>query len=135
MTSGYIETTLPKKLGIRPGHTVVLLNVPPTVLTELGTHLTQARLVTSMTDDPDIIHLFVDRKTDLEKQFPLLKKLLPHHAAIWISWPKRGSNMQTDLTEDIIREIGLACGLVDVKVCSVDDTWSGLKFVYRLKDR
>lgn len=135
MTAGYSDTTLAKKLGIKPGHTYVALNAPATVLQEIAASMSQARVLTALTPEPDLIHLFVERKEMLEAEFPKLKEELPFHAALWISWPKRSAFMQTDLTENVVREIGLRCGLVDVKVCAVDDTWSGLKFVYRLQDR
>ena len=82
-----------------------------------------------------MIHYYTDTKSDLEKQFPSLKKLLAPDATLWISWPKAASGKQTDLNENIVRDIGLKYGLVDVKVIAVDEIWSGLKFVYRLKDR
>ena len=85
--------------------------------------------------DADIIHVFTTRKSDLEASFPHLKQILGRQHALWISWPKRASGMETDLTEDVVRTTGLLGGLVDVKVCAIDDTWSGLKFVYRLADR
>lgn len=135
MTPDHPLPTLSKKLGFRPGHTVVLLQSPPEIVQELAAEIVQVRLVTTLEPEADIIHLFSDRKDDVAAQFPVLAREVPKHGAIWISWPKRSSNVQTDLTEDIVREIGLAAGMVDVKVCSVNDTWSGLKFVYRLQDR
>lgn len=129
------EQSLAKKLGIKPGHTYVALNAPATIVQEIVAGMSQARILTSLTPDPDLIHAFVDRKATLEETFPTLKEALPYHGALWISWPRRSAFMQTDLTENVVREIGLAGGLSDVKICSLDDEWLGLKFVYRLQDR
>ncbi len=83
----------------------------------------------------DYIHLFTKSKDELQTQFPILKAALAQNGLLWISWPKKASKVTTDLNENIVREIGLQNGLVDIKVCAVDEIWSGLKFVYRLKDR
>lgn len=82
-----------------------------------------------------MIQYYTDSRSDLEKTFPLLKKSLAPDCALWISWPKASSGKKTDLNENVVREIGLKNGLVDVKVIAVDEVWSGLKFVFRLKDR
>lgn len=126
---------LAKKLGFKPGNTVVMLNAPSSVIFELSAQISQARIVTELTPDADMIHFFTDKRDDLATAFTDLAREIPKSGAIWISWPKRSSGVMTDLTEDVVREIGLENGMVDVKVCSVDDTWSGLKFVYRLQDR
>jgi hypothetical protein len=83
----------------------------------------------------DYIHYFAERRGDLQKQLPRLKAALASTGMLWISWPKQSANLATDLTETTVQQLGLAVGLVDVKVCAIDDTWSGLKFVYRLSDR
>jgi hypothetical protein len=83
----------------------------------------------------DFIQFFTTARVDLEAQFTILKQSLTPTGMLWVSWPKKASKLKTDLDENIIREIGLAHGLVDVKVCAVDEQWSGLKFIYRLKDR
>ncbi len=87
------------------------------------------------TDNLDFVHYFVQQRDELTKIFPQLATIIKPNGMIWISWPKGSSRIETDLNENIIRDIGLANGLVDVKVIAVDDEWSGLKFVYRLKDR
>lgn len=133
--SEYIATPLPQKLGIKPGFTVSIVDAPEGFMETLGAEITHARLVRGIEDNADIIHVFIKSKADLESSFPHLKQALGKPHALWVSWPKRGSGVETDVTEDVIREIGLHHGLVDVKVCSIDTTWSGLKFVYRLKDR
>ena len=83
----------------------------------------------------DFALLFVRAQSELRKRFPQLRDRLESNGTLWVSWPKKTSGVETDLSENIVREIGLAAGLVDVKVCAVDDTWSGLKFVWRLRDR
>jgi len=83
----------------------------------------------------DFIHCFAAARRNLERRFPLLERALAPAGMLWISWPKGTSRVTSDLTENVVREIGLASGLVDVKVCAVDATWSGLKFVRRVKDR
>lgn len=133
--SGYSTTPLPQKLGIKPGFTVCIINAPAGYMETLGAMITQARLVKGIEESADIIHVFATSKTDLETAFPKLKKLLGPQHALWVSWPKGNSGIETTLKESIVRDIGLHNGLVDVKVCAIDDLWSGLKFVYRLKDR
>lgn len=124
--AGYSKKPLIEKLGLKPG--------------------IKARLIGAVYDAPpgvgrtakaplDFIHLFTKDRPTLEKQFPLLAGSLAPAGMLWISWPKKASGMETDLTETVVREIGLKTGLVDVKVCAVDDVWSGLKFVIRLKNR
>lgn len=135
MTQYNPDTTLPNKLGIKPGHTIVVLQAPEGYVAELGAQLKQVRLLQQPTPDADIIHFFTASKEELLREFPVLKDSLPRHGALWISWPKKASGALTDLTENIVREIGLKDGLVDVKVASIDALWSGLKFVYRLRDR
>jgi hypothetical protein len=83
----------------------------------------------------DFIQFFSSRRSHLDEQFPKLKASLSPSGMLWVSWPKGSSGVPTDLTENVVRDIGLTNGLVDVKVCAVDETWSGLKFVFRLKDR
>ena len=128
-SSGYSGTPLPKKLGIKPGHRVMVLNAPA------GFALDGVDPVTTARGLADVILSFHTERRELEKRMPVLRERMQQNAALWISWPKKASGKQTDLTETQVRGIGLAAGLVDVKVCAVDETWSGLKFVYRLKDR
>ncbi len=122
--AGYSGTPLLQKLGIKAGMGTHLVNAPADYpLREAGTA------------PYDFIHFFTKEKKELLKKFPELKKKLSHSGMLWISWPKGASKVPTDLNDNVVREIGLAKGLVDVKVCAVDELWSGLKFVYRLKDR
>ena len=98
-----------------------------------GVHI--ATKVTRVGSSVDFIHCFATRRSVLARRFPSLERALAPAGMLWVSWPKAASRAPTDLTESVVREIGLAQGLVDVKVCAVDTTWSGLKFVRRVKDR
>jgi hypothetical protein len=134
VTAGYSGTPLPKKLGVKPGMRAYALNAPKQYTTLLGP-LDGVRVATRLSPDLDFIHAFFRSVADLDAAFPKLKKALAKDGTLWISWPKKSSPLAGDLAEGEVRAIGLASGLVDVKVCAVDDDWSGLKFVYRLKDR
>jgi len=133
--AGYSKRSLVEKLGIKSGHKVYIGNAPPTYLVTLGRLPEKATLVKSLNGVCDFIHFFTTEKDELESAFPRLKRHLAPDGALWISWPKGASKVKTDMNENIAREIGLRNGLVDVKVCAVDDIWSGLKFVFRLKDK
>ncbi len=132
---GYSGTPLPKKLGIKDGFHVRLLNVPKEVLTELKSALSRCESAIDGKKPLDFIMTFTKSKTELSKQFGSLSLQLAPSGMLWISWPKKSSGVLTDVNENMVREIGLAAGLVDVKVCAVTDVWSGLKFVRRVKDR
>jgi len=132
---GYSGTPLVKKLGIKPGQTVIALNPPENYGLLLGELPSNAVIEYELEEKSDFIHCFVKSIKELEIKFPRLKKLLVPNGSLWISWPKQSSGGETNLNETIIRELGLASNLVDVKVCAIDDTWSGLKFVYRVEDR
>jgi hypothetical protein len=133
--AGYSGTPLVQKIGIKPGHRVILRNRPPRFLNDLGPMPDGVKHTEKLTGKANVIVCFTDRKADLKKNFgDLAGKLVPE-GMLWISWPKKASGVATDLTEDVVRRIGLDCGLVDVKVCAIDNTWSGLKFMIRTKDR
>ena len=132
---GYSGTPLPKKLGIQDGFQVRLIEAPPEVVTELKPSLEKCKLARSAKASLDFAMLFTKSAASLKKEFTQLAKDLAPAGMLWISWPKKSSAVPTDLNENIVREIGLAAGLVDVKVCAVTEVWSGLKFVRRLKDR
>ena len=132
---GYSGTPLPKKLGIKDGYHVCLVDAPNDVSAELTASLTKCELVSDGKTPIDFAMVFSKSPAALTKEFKRISKQLSPAGMIWVSWPKKSSGVPTDLTENIIREIGLAAGLVDVKVCAVTDVWSGLKFVRRLKDR
>jgi hypothetical protein len=131
--AGYSGTPLPKKLGIKDGYRVAMVDAPEDVKTGLRDALAGCR---AAKEAPlDYIHLFARSRADFQKQLKQWSKTLAPAGMLWVSWPKKSSGVTTDLTEDIIREIGLAAGLVDIKVCAVTDVWSGLKFVIPVKNR
>lgn len=132
---GYSGTPLPKKLGIKDGFHVRLIEVPREVVAELKSSLEKCKLAGDATAPLDFAMLFTKSADALKKEFPRIGRNLAPTGMLWISWPKKSSGVPTDLNENIVRDIGLAAGLVDVKVCAVTEVWSGLKFVRRLKDR
>jgi len=133
MTAGYSNTPLVKKLGIKDGFKVLFVNQPTDYLNLLG----QLPDVVEAADQKniDFIHYFTKCKSELESEILSLKGKLAKTGTLWVSWPKKSSNVDTDLDGNIVRLTGLNAGLVDVKVCAVSDIWSGLKFMYRKKDR
>jgi hypothetical protein len=131
---GYSGTPLPKKLGIKPGFRVCLTDAPAEVRAELSAELAGCEIGDGKAP-LDFVIVFSKSKTALSKEFKRISRLLAPAGMLWVSWPKKSSGVATDLDENIIREIGLAAGLVDVKVCAVTEVWSGLKFVRRVKDR
>jgi hypothetical protein len=133
--AGYSGTPLVKKLGIKPGLRIALLSGPPGYRKTLGPLPERVNCTEQLGEKLDFIQLFVTSQTELKRRFKEAKRCLAADGSLWISWPKKASGMASDLNEDAVRKIGLELGLVDVKVCAVDETWSGLKFVYRLKDR
>ena len=133
--AGYSSTPLPKKLGIKEGCRIALVNSPENFQTELGELPNRVEFVNRPTDLLDIIIFFVLSERELARNFAKLAQKLTSNGMIWIAWPKKSSGVKTDLTFEPVQRIGLNAGLVDVKICAIDETWSGLKFVYRLKDR
>ena len=133
--AGYSKRTLVEELGIRPSTKVVALNAPPMYPLLLGALPAGASLHSRLPAASGFIHKFARTRDDLAADFPRLARALTDDGTMWISWPKRASKLETDLTEDIVREVGLKEGLVDVKVCAVDEVWSGLKFVRRVENR
>lgn len=131
--SGYSKTSLSKKLGIKSGFRVKLLNAPEYYLS-LFTDL-PSDFILNKKGKFNFIHAFVKEKKDLLKLIRSLKKEMEEDGTIWISWPKKSSKVKSDVDENLVREAVLKNGLVDVKVCAIDETWSGLKLVKRLKDR
>ncbi len=135
MAAGYSRTPLVKKLGIKPGFKVFFANPPDNLQTLLGELPKNVTLLNKPMNPVDYIHLFTKNREELQTQLPILKEALAINGLFWISWPKKAAKVATDLDGNVVRDIGLQNGLVDVKVCAVDEIWSGLKFVYRLKDR
>ena len=131
--AGYSGAPLAKKLGIKPGFRVALHNIPANVKAELKDALADCRIVKA--DSLDFVLLCIKSQSELWKQFLRFSKQLAPAGMIWVSWPKKSSGVITDLDENDVRRIGLDLGLVDVKVCAVNEVWSGLKFVIRVKDR
>jgi Protein of unknown function (DUF3052) len=134
-TAGYSGTPLPRKLGIKEGSTVALLGAPdgfPGLLEPLPGGVA---VRTSARGPADVLVLFTTRRADLERRLPAAMRALDPDGGLWVAWPKKASGVATDLTENVVREIGLAAGLVDNKVCAIDGTWSGLRLVVRLVDR
>ena len=137
--AGYSPTPLPKKLGIKEGSRIALINAPKDFSHVLGKLPHNAEIVTrrtrGVTKPLDIALLFVTTERALLRDFEKLSAKLASNGMIWVAWPKKSSGVATDLSFDRVQRIGLDAGLVDVKICAIDDVWSGLKFVYRLKDR
>lgn len=132
LTSGYSGTPLLKKLGIQPEMKLVLVNEPGDYFLMLGKNL-RSQLITGGT--PDLVHIFAVEREELEKEFAAVLKMAAPTTVIWISWYKKTSRMKTNITEDIIRLIVLPTGWVDIKVCAINDLWSGLKIVKRISLR
>lgn len=135
--AGYSGTPLGKKLGIKESSVVLALGAPPGFEEALGPLPVGARLVRALPQrgELDVAVAFVDQAKKLTPTIIKLKARLAQAGGLWIGWPKKASGVATDVTEDLVREIGLGLGLVDNKVCAIDETWSGLRLVIRLKDR
>ncbi|MGI9167745.1 MAG: DUF3052 domain-containing protein [Pyrinomonadaceae bacterium] len=133
--AGYSGTPLVKKLGIKEEFRIALVGAPKGFQNELGTLPDKVKITPSVMKSLDLIVLFVNSKSDLEKRFSVLAANLSANGMFWVAWPKKSSGVVTDLSFDVVQRVGLSSGLVDVKICAVNEIWSGLKFVYRLKDR
>jgi hypothetical protein len=134
--AGYSGTPLPRKLGIRPDHRVALLRAPEGFEQHTLGELPPGVSVRARARGPlDVIVAFVRSAAELELGLDTWPKALDPTGGLWIAWPKRSSGVTTDLSDGLVREAGLATGLVDNKVCAIDATWSGLRFVVRLADR
>ena len=131
--AGYSGTPLVKKLGIKEGHRYAILNAPDGF--ELMLLPPSAVQVYRVSRDLDLILFFCKTERLLHKEFGRLAKAIKANGMIWIAWPKKSSKVETDLAFENVQRIGLATGLVDVKICAIDEVWSGLKFVVRVKDR
>jgi hypothetical protein len=127
--AGYSGTPLVKKLGIKPASSLVLIAAPPNFQRQLAGLPFDVKVTTRATGEPDLVVWFVTTKRVLDDRVGTIGALM--QSGLWIAWPKKASGMTTDLTEDVVRAAGLAHGLVDYKVCAIDDTWSGLKFARR----
>jgi hypothetical protein len=135
--SGYSATPLVKKLGIKEGHTLLLLAAPPGIEKTIGKLPDGVQVVKEIgaRGAVDVAVFFKNSKADLVKRFMKIAARLDPNGGLWIAWPKKASGMATDMTENVVREVALPKGLVDNKVCAIDETWSGLRLVYRLENR
>ncbi|HEX5026667.1 MAG TPA: hypothetical protein VFV68_15410 [Agriterribacter sp.] len=132
---GYSGTPLAKKLGIKAGFTVRLVHEPPYYF-ELFTDIPEdVKFLTEKKTKKNLVHYFTKKSSELNSDIIALRHEIHPNGMIWISWPKKASKIVTDLTEDVVRALALSNGLVDIKVCAVDETWSGLKLVIPVKDR
>jgi hypothetical protein len=135
MAAGYSSTPTAKKLGLKDGHRVCVLNPPKKYSDVIGRLPKDIALTDRLNHPADIVHVFVTRQADLTSRIQLMRKAIAPDGALWVSWPKKASKVPTDVTEDTIRSLALASGLVDVKVCAIDDVWSGLKLVIPVAQR
>jgi hypothetical protein len=133
--AGYSANPLFKKLGMKQGAKVKLINAPQNYPELIGGFKDQLSFNNEATSDLDLIHFFTNSLEELERVLPSIKLQIKKEGIIWVSWYKKSAARPTELTDNIIRETALAVGLVDVKVCAVDEDWSGLKLVFRVKDR
>ncbi len=133
--AGYSGTPLPQKLGIKPGLTVVTINAPANYRRLLGQLPDHVNFSNRVTANSMFVHLFTSKRNELQRRLSILRNKLSDNGAVWVSWPKKSSGISTDVTEDVIREIALPLGFVDIKVCAVDETWSGLKLMIRRENR
>jgi hypothetical protein len=122
---------LSRKLGIKPGSKVHLVEAPPGLRRLLETLPGGVEFVPRLSELTDVVHFFSTSKAQLRKALPAIRKKMKADAVVWVSWPKKAARVATDLTEDAVRDVALPLGLVDVKVCAIDDVWSGLKLVVR----
>lgn len=133
--AGYSKTPLAQKLGIKPGFRVRTVDAPANYLQLLAPLPDGVTVSSRLRTGVDLVHLFVDRLATLDKLLASALELIPDDGTIWVSWPKKASGVKTDVTENDVRRAALKTTLVDVKVCAVDDTWSGLKLVIRKQHR
>lgn len=139
--SGYSGTPLAKKLGIKPAAIVLLVNAPDGFETTLDGLPDDAKVSRASSASPgakgaaDVILFFTKGRADFERRLPALTERMKQNGGLWIAWPKKASGIATDMTEDVIREVALPGGLVDNKVCAIDEVWSGLRLVIRVENR
>ena len=133
--TGYSGTPLAKKLGIMEGSVLAVYGAPVAYRQLFSDWPEGVDIVPDKSVPKDLVHFFVTKAEVLHREFPQLKTEIKQNGAIWISWPKKASGVGTDITEDVVRVLALETGLVDIKVCAVDNVWSGLKLVIPVKDR
>jgi hypothetical protein len=135
VSTGYSGTPLGKKLGVLSGQKTWRVGMPDTVATEIASEGLLPDVVKRPQNDLQMVHLFVTRQSDLVRRLAEARPLLAQTGMIWVSWPKKASGVKTDISDSTIREVAFSLGLVDVKVCAVDEVWSGLKLVIRKCNR
>ncbi len=135
MSAGYSGTPLPNKLGIREGTRVAFVHAPPEFDALVAPLPDGVEVSASAGNGIDLVVFFTAARADLEREIRELKAAIAPAGALWVAWPKRSSGVETDMTEDVVRELALPLGLVDNKVCAIDATWSGLRLVVRLSER
>jgi hypothetical protein len=133
--SGYSGTPLPDKLGFKPDQRVAFVNAPPDFGGLLGELPAGVRLQTRLSGPVDLVVCFVTSRRLFQQRLPALRRAMAPACMLWIAWPKKSSGVETDMTEDVVRAVALPTGLVDTKVCAIDDTWSGLRLVIRTENR
>jgi hypothetical protein len=133
--AGYSGTPLAQRLGIKPAMTVTVINEPADYRQLLGEDADGVEFSDRTRTDSSFVHLFTTRRSELEKQLSRLRMKLLDTCTVWVSWPKKSAGVPTDITEDVIRAVALPLGFVDVKVCAIDETWSGLKLMVRRTNR
>ena len=133
--AGYSGTPLPQKLGIKPGSTVVAINRPENYERLLGKAARDVKFSDRVGRGANFVHFFTTSSSELEKRLSILRTRIADSGIVWVSWPKKSSGVPSDVTEDTIRKVALPLGFVDVKVCAVDEIWSGLKLMIRRENR
>jgi hypothetical protein len=128
-------TPLPQKLGIKPGLTVITINAPTNYRRLIGTVPEGVILSDRLKPDSSFVHVFMKKRSELEKRLSVLREKIADTGTVWVSWPKKSSGVSSDVTEDVVRAVALPLGFVDVKVCAIDETWSGLKLMVRRENR
>ncbi|WP_447725028.1 hypothetical protein [Sphingomonas koreensis] len=131
MTAGYSTTPLADKLGFKPGMRAFIADMPASVRAEIALDSLGLELLAGPSAGIDVAHVFVTGRSRLDCELTALRQLIAPSGFVWVSWPKKAAKVETDITEGVIREIALPLGLVDVKVCAVDEIWSGLKLMIR----
>ena len=135
MRAGYSGTPLPQKLGIKPGLTVVTINAPINYCRLLGTTPEGVTFSDRVKGGSSFVHVFFEKRSELEKRLAVLRERITDTGTVWVSWPKKSAGVPTDVTEEVVRAVALPLGFVDVKVCAIDETWSGLKLMIRRENR
>jgi len=133
--AGYSRTPLPQKLGIKPDLNVVTISQPPNYRRLLGTVPNGVHFSDRLKPHSSFVHVFIKTRSELERRLPVLREKIADTGTVWVSWPKKSSGVPTNVTEDVVRAVALPLGFVDVKVCAIDETWSGLKLMVRRTNR